>query len=195
MKNNRQKPLFPILIALGLAVLTGAAILIISEIAKTPELPEKDAVLKAICEIMPQTRQKGMKEDRYNPEMPAYTYEGTDYAGILAVDSKSVTEPVLSLWNEKEAGVFPCRYSGNAYDGSLVIGGSTGNLRFVEEVDPGDKITFTDVKGNEFVYEVAVVNHSQDADEETLNSGESDLVIFTGFSNGSGYVIARCIMQ
>lgn len=196
MKTDKagRKPFFIIMIILGLAALTGAAILVIGEIAKKPDLPPKEEILSALEEIMPPTRQKGIKEDRYNPEMPVYSYKGTDYIGILTEDSMNIKEPVLSDWNRKALDIFPCRYSGNTYDGTLIIGGanSASVFRFIENLDPGDRVKLTDVRGNVFEYEVTVVKHAKKADMSTLSDSESDLVIYTESSHNSGYVIARC---
>ena len=65
------------------------------------------------------------------------------------------------LWSYPKLKIAPCRYSGSAYTGNLVIAAHNYRTHFglLESLAPGAQVKFTDVEGNVFSYEIAEIVH------------------------------------
>ena len=60
---------------------------------------------------------------------------------------------------------------------------------------PGEIITFTDMDGNVFFYEVAEIEILDPYAKEEMLSGEWDLTLFTCTYGGQERVTVRCIVK
>jgi len=129
-------------------------------------------------------------------EMPVYHVNGKDYIGYLCIPSLSIELPVGANWSYDFLQTSPCRYSGSAYRGNLVIAGHNysthfGNLHLLAE---GDEITFTDVDGNLFTYAVERTETiGATAVDDVVNSG-FDLTLFTCTIGGQYRICAFCTL-
>ena len=102
--------------------------------------------------------------------------------------------PVRSVWDEKAVEAVPCRYSGSIYNNTLVIAATDaeGQMDFVNSVNTGDRLTVTDMRGEQFSYKVVKVENSNTATAEELNTNEFDLTIFVEYSGPTDYLFIRC---
>jgi len=50
--------------------------------------------------------------------------DGEMYVGIISIPKLGIKLPVMSNWNYDNLKISPCRYSGTAYDGNLIIAGT-----------------------------------------------------------------------
>ena len=68
---------------------------------------------------------------------------------------------------------------GSVYDGTLIVGGGSedGNFDFIDQLDAGEELTFTDMTGRVFRYKVRKICHADNA-AETLVDSESALTLF-----------------
>ena len=127
-------------------------------------------------------------------EMPAAKIDSDLYIGILEIPALDLELPIMSSWSYPKLKVAPCRYTGSAYTKDLVIAahnykshfGRLGNLVL------GDRITFTDVDGNVFTYEVAAQETLMPTAIREMTSGEWALTLFTCTVGGSYRVAIRC---
>lgn len=127
-------------------------------------------------------------------EMPTVTIDGVEYIGVLEIPALELSLPVASEWNYENLRVSPCRYQGSAYSDDLIIAGHNyqrhfGNLKNLSE---GDTVTFTDVVGNVFTYEVAEVTTLGAYSVDEMVSGNWDLTLFTCTIGGRTRVTVRC---
>ena len=102
--------------------------------------------------------------------------------------------PVISQWSYEALRISPCRYDGSAYTGDLIIAAHNYISHFADlsRLQPGERVTFTDVEGNVFAYDVTeVTTVTPDAVEE-LKSGDWDLTLFTCTFGNSYRVVVRC---
>ena len=69
---------------------------------------------------------------------------------------------------------------GSVYDGTLIVGGRSedGNFDFIDQLDAGEELTFTDMIGRVFRYMVRKICHADNARAETLADSESALTLF-----------------
>jgi len=136
----------------------------------------------------------GVKEERGNSGMPVVNYENTGYAALLTVQDGALTLPVVSAWNNKTAKKVLCRYYGNPYDGSLVIGGTAagGQFDFISGLDTGDRLTLADMKGYVFSYAVSSVRHANKISADILTGDGGDLTLFAKDGKTGKWVVVGC---
>ena len=128
-------------------------------------------------------------------EMPEKEIAGDYYIGVLEIPSLGISLPVIGEWDDDALQIAPCRYSGSAYTGNLVIAAHNYQTHFgrIKTLSSGDQMIFTDVKGRSFLYEVAAVETIQStAVEEVLNE-EWDLTLFTCTIDGFERVAVHCL--
>ncbi|MGI6316866.1 MAG: sortase [Christensenellales bacterium] len=128
-------------------------------------------------------------------EMPVQTVNGQDYVGVLEIPCLSLELPVISEWNDSRLTIAPCRYKGSAYTGDLIIAAHNYRSHFgrLKNLRPGDALTFTDIDGNAFLYEVAELEILKPAAVAEMESGDWDLTLFTCTVGGRSRVILRCV--
>ncbi len=143
--------------------------------------------------VMPQ-RVAGFHEERSVPESACVNYQGTDYTAILELPVHSVKLPVAAVWDRRAAVFTPCRFTGNLYAGTFVIGGADadGQFDFVSKVDIGERVTVTNMQGEVFRYQVADVKHAKNAKIETLLQDDYDLVLFAEIRKTGEVILVRC---
>ena len=146
------------------------------------------------------------KEDKQNipdyllnpdMDMPEYTLKSLgDVAciGILEIPALDLELPVISSWSYSSLRLAPCRYSGSAYKGDLVIAAHNyqshfGGLRTLPE---GSEVFFTDAVGNRFSYYVAVTEALTPWSADDMTSGEWPLTLFTCTLDSQNRVTVRC---
>lgn len=127
-------------------------------------------------------------------EMPQETIDGQDYIGVLRIPSLSLELPIISHWNDARLRIAPCRYVGSAYTKDLVIAGHNYNSHFgrLKTLAAGDEVTFTDMAGNLFTYEVSEIEILQPTAIEEMQTGDWDLTLFTCTIGGRTRVTVRC---
>lgn len=131
-------------------------------------------------------------------EMPVEIIDGRDYIGTLQIPSLDLKLPVLSSWNYPNLRVAPCRYTGSAYQGNLIIAAHNypshfGNLKHLQE---GETVLFTDADGNRFTYQVVVRETLEPTAIDEMESEEDgawDLTLFTCTIGGQSRVTVRCV--
>ena len=127
-------------------------------------------------------------------EMPVAEIDGYNYIGILEIPSLELFLPVMSEWSYPNLKFAPCRYSGSAYTGNFTIAGHNYSTHFgpIRNLETGDQVIFTDIKGRSFFYEVQTVETLEPTAIEDMLSDEWDLTLFTCTSSGQARVAVRC---
>lgn len=127
-------------------------------------------------------------------EMPETEIDGEKYVGVLRLRPLGLELPVISEWSYPRLKLAPCRYSGTAYKGDLVIAGHDYRSHFgrLKELRAGDAVEFVDIDGNRFVYEVSELLTIQPDDAEELTGGEWELTLFTCTPGGRERLAVRC---
>lgn len=129
-----------------------------------------------------------------NMDMPVKTVDGQKYIGVLKIPALSLTLPVLSDWSYGKFKVAPCRYYGSVYGDNMVIAAHNYRRHFgkLKTLKPGSSVSFTDVDGNEFEYEVTEVQILKPQDVEEMTESNADLTLFTCTVGGRTRVTVRC---
>ena len=146
------------------------------------------------------------KEDKQNipdyllnpdMDMPEYTLKSLgDVAciGILEIPALDLELPVISSWSYSSLRLAPCRYSGSAYKGDLVIAAHNYQSHFggLSTLPEGSEVFFTDAVGNRFSYYVAVTEALTPWSVDDMTSGEWPLTLFTCTLDSQNRVTVRC---
>ena len=131
-----------------------------------------------------------------NPEMamPEETIDGRNYIGVLDIPALGLSFPIISEWSYDALQIAPCRYSGSAYLENMVIAGHNYRSHFASlpQLQPGDSVTFTDMDGNVFSYEVSSLETLSPYAISDMTSGDWDLTLFTCTVGGQSRLAIRC---
>ena len=152
-----------------------------------------------LTEQLPQTSQTDVPDYLLTPEMemPVETIDGVDYVGVLRIPALALELPVINQWSYPLLKIAPCRYSGSAYQNNLVLcahnyASHFGNLK---NLHIGDAVTFTDMDGNLFTYQVAELETLPPQATEEMENGDWDLTLFTCTVGGQSRVTVRCTAE
>lgn len=126
--------------------------------------------------------------------MPTEEVDGNWYVGVLRVPSLGLELPVMSDWSYPDLRVAPCRYAGSAYADNMVIAAHNYSTHFgrLGELSYGAEVSFTDVRGNVFVYKVSALEKLGPYDVVEMVESEYDLTLFTCTFGGANRVTVRC---
>ena len=123
---------------------------------------------------------------------------GRIYAGVIYIPSLQLELPVLSEWSYDNLDISPCRYSGSAFKGNLIIAAHNYRSHFgrLQELGSGDTIIFTDGKGIVYEYETVQTETVDGRDVEAMELGSEnnwDLTLFTCTLSGQSRVTVRSL--
>lgn len=131
-----------------------------------------------------------------NPEMEMAEkeIEGNSYIGTLEVPAIGLSLPVMSEWSYAKLKVAPCRYSGSVYLDNMVIAGHSYKRHFgaLRSLPVGAIITFTDMDGNQFCYEVGAVEVLRPTEVGEMTESGWDLTLFTCSFDRRSRIALRC---
>ena len=127
-------------------------------------------------------------------EMPVLTIDGVDYIGILTVPSLGLELPVAGNWSYPNLRRSPCRYKGSAYSNDMIIAGHNYSRHFggLKNLAIGEEISFRDVDGHIFQYQVDDIETIPGTAAEDMHAGEWDMTLFTCTYGGKSRVTIRC---
>lgn len=130
-------------------------------------------------------------------EMPEFTLSSLgdiSCIGILEIPALDLQLPVISEWSYPALRLAPCRYTGSAYKGDLVIAAHNYQSHFgrLKTLSTGSEVIFIDAVGNRFVYQVAVIEALTPWSVEDMTSGEWPLSLFTCTLDSQNRVTVRC---
>lgn len=130
-------------------------------------------------------------------QIQSVSVEGEDYIGVLDIPALGLSLPVMDNWSYPNLKKAPCRYSGSFLTDDMIIAGHNYKRHFgmLDQLKQGDLITFTDVDGFVYNYQVVDVETLAGTDIEGMKSGNLDLTLFTCTYGGFSRVTVRCERQ
>ncbi len=122
--------------------------------------------------------------------------DGEKYVGIISIPKLDIKLPVMSEWSYDNLKISPCRYSGKADEGNLIIAAHNYSSHFgkLSELSGGDEIIFTAADGTEYRYETLQTETVGGTEVEKLVSNEDgawSLTLFTCTLSGQSRVCVR----
>lgn len=118
-----------------------------------------------------------------------------EYAGYLRIPSLGLELPVMAQWSYPRLKIAPCIYHGSAAEGNLVIAAHNyaRHFRGLSKLEQGAEVTYTDVEGCVWYYEVETTDVlAPEAVEEMTDAGYA-LTLFTCTYGGASRVAVRCV--
>ena len=120
-----------------------------------------------------------------------------DYAGVITIPDLSLELPVIDQWSYARLKVAPCRQSGAAADGDLVIAAHIykSHFGYLDRLEPGASVIFTDMEGTVYRYAVEEIRQLAPEDAEDVSSvfsSEYPLVLYTCTPGGKARVAVFC---
>lgn len=127
-------------------------------------------------------------------EMPVKIIDGQEFIGVLEIPSLKLKLSIMNQWSYPKLKKSPCRYRGSVYKGDLVIAAHNYRTHFgrIKNLSEGDEVIFTDMDGNTFHYEVALLEILAPNAVVEMESSEWDLTLFTCTLGGASRVTVRC---
>ena len=119
--------------------------------------------------------------------------EKINISGLIEMPQYDSKLPFCSNFNEKNTASLPRRFSGSAYDSSLIISVSSekGQFDFADELEINNILYLTDMEGYRYSYLISSIEHSDNVSLEKLTSKDDDLTIFVKDSMSMDYIIIR----
>lgn len=127
--------------------------------------------------------------------MPQVIIDGVPYIGYLSIPALALELPVIAETSEDNLEIAPCLFYGTVYNKNCVIGGHRYRRHFrnLYTLGYGERLRFTDVEGNVYIYEVAEQEVLEPSESEYLCSGDWDLSLYTCTPGGLTRVVLRCL--
>ncbi len=145
---------------------------------------------------IPETNTQKIPDYKVNPEMdlPVKEVDGKDYIGTVSVPTLELTLPVMAEWSYSNFKIAPCRYEGTPYKNNFIICAHNYRRHFggLRDLALGSKVTFKDMDGNIFKYEVIGTDILDNNAVEEMSAGEWDMTLFTCTYGGATRVTVRC---
>ena len=155
-----------------------------------------EAQTETEAERAPEQPEPSVPEYILHPEMemPTVEIDGVEYIGTLTIPALGLELPIVSTWSDALLNLAPCRYTGSAYLGDLIIAGHNyrGHFGSLYRLAPGDAVQFTDTAGNVFSYGVSEIQELPGTALEEMEAGDWDLTLFTCTLSSASRVTIRC---
>lgn len=158
---------------------------LLTEIAQAQSAPETEAEMPNIpLELL-------TEEDLKMTEM---VINGRAYIGYLSIPDLKLDLPIQSEWSYPSLQVSPCRYCGSLKGENLVLLAHNYSTHFgkISSLTEGARLTFTDMDGKIWKYEVAAKDVLDPYAVEEMTAGDYDLTLFTCTYGGASRVTVYC---
>lgn len=197
----------------GLLLITAAVVLVLGNLLEDQQAGRasakvmeqlrtvvQTAVVERAMDDLPSGESPEIPDYVLNPGMPMPEEEtnGRQYIGILAIPAVELELPIQSAWSYPNLKVSPCRFTGSVYTDDMILSGHDYRTHFraLRDLTGGERVTFTDIDGNVFAYNVSLIETIGGTDVEGLMGEASadgwDLTLFTCTADGASRVVIRC---
>ena len=190
---NRRKP-FLLILGTCLIVFSLCCVIVV-QLQQYNGTKNCQEVVMEMNKLLPD-RTSGVPGAYSDSVMPVLEINGADYVALLEIPSQGVVLPVADQWNSMGLSNSPARFSGSAYDKSLVIGGvdHPRQFGFCDEIEHDAVLNITDMTGAQFSYIVSRIDRSKHAQTQWLQNEEYDLTLFCRSAYSMEYIAVRCIL-
>lgn len=182
-----------LMMALGLAMLAGAAGLILHNRTEQAYADASAQVALDQIRVAMAQAEEPAEDETLPEEMPVMLIDGEEYIGYLEMPTIGVTLPVMKDWSYPKLRVAPCRYSGSPQDGAMVIMAHNYERHFgqIKDLPIGAPVQFIDANGRIYRYVVDAHDTLGKYDVEEMLSDGWDLTLFTCTYGGESRVTVR----
>ena len=197
---NKKQKQGALLVLIGLCMVLAAMFLHTTQERQDMQAGENAAVLLEQLELSRMSVPSPKPTEEAEPiapqetRMPEKKYLGYTMIGTLRVPAVGIELPILQDWSYPLLNVAPCRYTGSAAEGNMILMGHNYKRHFapLRQVSPGDRVEFLDASGSSHAYVVAGTEVLKPTQLDELTVSESALTIFTCTPGGYGRFVVRC---
>lgn len=149
---------------------------------------------QAAAEVLPLVKEAAGTAEPSGDGMPVEEIDGYGYVGYLSIPALGLELPVMETWDDNRLKIAPCRYSGSTAANDLVICAHNYSRHFgqLSALTAGDSVSFTDMNGHVWQYEVAETAELPPNAVAEMTAGDFDLTLFTCTYGGAARVTVRC---
>ena len=157
-------------------------------------IKKAEGYVRTLTALIPQP-QDAVLEERRDNTMSVLSVDNTDFVGIIELPEYELVLPVGAEWGSSST--HPCLFSGSIYNGTIQIGATTqkGQLDFYRELSLGDAVTYTDMEGNRYTFEIIDIEYEKQINESTLRREDTALTLFIKNIYSFEYVVVFCDVQ
>ena len=123
--------------------------------------------------------------------------DGHDYIGVLSIPAIDYTAPVQAEYTEANLRLSAVRYYGSTYEGNLVLCAHNydGLYSEIQTLRLGDVVTFRDMDGVVWTYEIAALENLKPTDVAGMTGSDYPFTFFTCNYSSSLRLTVRCTLQ
>ena len=188
-----------LLIVLGVVFLAGALGLYLhnQQEDRAAEEASQEAIVKVV-EVIREHQAAPTEPAVPLPEaertMTVADIDGHGYIGFISLPTLGLELPVMADWSYDQLKIAPCRFSGSVFTDDLVLMAHNYKKHFgpIRRLEAGDSMTFTDMDGNSWEYQVVAQEVLGPGAVEDVTAGEYDLTLFTCTYGGENRITVRC---
>jgi sortase A len=197
MKNSARSKIGTIFTVCGGLMLAVVLVLVFCNINEDNKAGNAaDTAVEGINSVLDDTPVEASPLYKLYPEMEMHTLklDGNVYIGKLDIPDLGLSLPVMSEWSYPNLRTSPCRYSGSAYTGDLVIAAHNFKKHFgnIKNLRQGSTVVFTDMSNNTFEYTVSDIEELSPFAADDLKTDERCLTLFTCNISGRKRIVVRC---
>ena len=181
-----------ILISLGAVLILAALLLFLHNRNEDAQAGQEAETL--LEDVRSAIAENTAPEQPQEPSAEEVVYE---YAGVISIPAISRELPVIQTWSYPALKTAPCRQFGSAAGGDLVIAAHNykSHFGYLDRLQSGDAVTFTDMDGTVYEYTVAELRQLEPEKVEDVDAVFNDgypLVLYTCTPGGKARVAAFC---
>lgn len=122
--------------------------------------------------------------------------DGELYIGLIEIPALGIRLPIAEECSNDALKISPCRYSGSAAGGNLIVAAHNYRSYFgnIKTLQPGDALNVIELDGTEYRYEVIGLEKMDGTAIETMKSGNWDLTLFTCTMGGQSRLAIRAVL-
>lgn len=195
------------LMALGLVLLAGAAVLLVynqqegdrAAAASAALMPKISAAIKenSQTETAEPDRIPGQNPTPMEPEQPVMKtveIDGHEYIGFLTIPKLGLELPVMAQWSMENLKIAPARFFGTTMEENLVLVAHNYKKHFgpIRRLKAGDEVLFVDMENTATVYRVVATDAVVPTAVEEVTAGAYDLALVTCTYGGNTRLVVYC---
>ena len=146
---------------------------------------QAEKVMDRMTELVPQYEDgDAAATGRGEDPLPMVEIDGTSFVGYIEIPEQSIKVPVASA--DSDGSKFAFQDSGSPVKGRFKIGGrdQKGAFSTIDEIKPGERITFVDVNGIRYDYQVTGMGSVKE-----WEGVDHDLILYRGISRNIQFAV------
>lgn len=119
--------------------------------------------------------------------------DGIEYIGYIEIPTLNLELPITNGYSYASLKKSPALYYGTISNNLVICGHSyKSHFGYLYELKKGDKVIFTDVRGNKYIYKVELIEELKPYDVEKMIESDFDLTLYTCTKDSMNRVTVRC---